>query len=189
MGLLDKLTLWLGVRRKEVDILVVGLDNSGKTTILNYLKAENKRSLEIVATVGFNVEKFKHEQLNFTAFDMSGQGKYRSLWEHYYRDANGVVFVLDSSDELRLVVAKDELQLLLNHLDIKSRPQVPILFFANKMDVKGAVNSVNISTYLGLDSMRDRAWNICASNAINGEGLNEGIQWLAYQIKTSIDKR
>ena len=24
--------------------------------------------------------------VGFTAFDMSGQGRYRNLWEHYYRD-------------------------------------------------------------------------------------------------------
>eukprot|EP00088_Acartia_fossae_P019220 TRINITY_DN21189_c0_g1_i1.p1 TRINITY_DN21189_c0_g1~~TRINITY_DN21189_c0_g1_i1.p1 ORF type:complete len:140 (+),score=29.19 TRINITY_DN21189_c0_g1_i1:215-634(+) len=51
--------------------------------------------------------------VGFTAFDMSGQGRYRNLWEHYYRDCQGVIFVVDSSDRLRMVVAKDELDMLL----------------------------------------------------------------------------
>ena len=44
---------------------------------------------------------------------MSGQGRYRNLWEHYYRDCQGIIFVVDSSDRLRMVVAKDELDMLL----------------------------------------------------------------------------
>lgn len=51
--------------------------------------------------------------VGFTAFDMSGQGRYRNLWEHYYRDCQGIIFVVDSSDRLRMVVAKDELDMLL----------------------------------------------------------------------------
>ena len=54
----------------------------------------------------------------FTVFDMSGQGRYRSLWEQYYRDAEAVIFVVDSSDKLRTVVARDELESLLNHSGI-----------------------------------------------------------------------
>ena len=51
--------------------------------------------------------------MGFTAFDMSGQGRYRNLWEHYYKECQGIVFVVDSSDKLRMVVAKDELDMLL----------------------------------------------------------------------------
>ena len=40
--------------------------------------------------------------LRVTAFDMSGAGRYRSLWEAYYPEAAAVVFVVDSADRLRL---------------------------------------------------------------------------------------
>ena len=56
---------------------------------------------------------FSDRNVGFTAFDMSGQGRYRNLWEHYYRDCQGIIFVVDSSDRLRMVVAKDELDMLL----------------------------------------------------------------------------
>lgn len=62
---------------------------------------------------------------------MSGQGRYRSLWEHYYADVQAVIFVLDSTDRLRVCVAKEELEQLLGHEDIKIS-NAPILFFANK---------------------------------------------------------
>ena len=63
---------------------------------------------------------------------MSGQGRYRSLWEQYYTDIQAIIFVLDSTDKFRFVVAKEELQTLLSHEEIK-KTQAPILFYANKV--------------------------------------------------------
>lgn len=41
MGLLDRLSGLLGLKKKEVHVLCLGLDNSGKTTIINKLKPSN----------------------------------------------------------------------------------------------------------------------------------------------------
>ena len=73
---------------------------------------------------------------------MSGQGRYRSLWEQYYSDVQAIIFVLDSTDKIRIVVAKEEVKILLNHPDIKSA-RIPILFFANKVTIL-VFNSINI---------------------------------------------
>nr|XP_038944467.1 ADP-ribosylation factor-like protein 6 isoform X3 [Rattus norvegicus] len=108
---------------------------------------------------------------------MSGQGRYRNLWEHYYKDGQAIIFVVDSSDKLRMVVAKEELDTLLNHPDIKHR-RIPILFFANKMDLRDAVTSVKVSQLLCLENIKDKPWHICASDALKGEGLQEGVDWL-----------
>ncbi|KAL8559203.1 ADP-ribosylation factor-like protein 6 [Nucella lapillus] len=186
MGFFDTLAIWLGMKKKEVSVLVVGLDNSGKTTIINHFKPNEAKNHDIVPTVGFNVERFTSKALSFTAFDMSGQGRYRNLWEHYYKECHGVIFVIDSSDKLRMVVAKDELELLLHHADLMGR-RIPVLFFANKMDMRDAVSSVKCSSLMGLDNIRDKPWHICASNAITGDGLNEGVDWLTDQIKDLIE--
>ncbi len=47
MGMFDKLAIWLGVKKKEASVLCVGLDNSGKTTIINHLKPDKVRPLYI----------------------------------------------------------------------------------------------------------------------------------------------
>ncbi|MED6236921.1 ADP-ribosylation factor-like protein 6 [Ataeniobius toweri] len=184
MGLLDKLSGWLGLRKKKVNVLCLGLDNSGKTTIINQLKPSNTQAQEIVPTIGFNIEKFKSSSLSFTVFDMSGQSRYRSLWEHYYKESNAIIFVIDSSDKLRMVVAKEELDTLLNHEDIRNK-KIPVLFFANKMDLRDALSSVKVSQMLCLENIKDKPWHICASNAIKGEGLQEGLDWLQDQITQS----
>ena len=69
--------------------------------------------MEIAATVGFKVETFSKSKIDFTVFDMSGQGKYRSLWEKYYDESEvctvlililvwAVIFVVDAADKLRI---------------------------------------------------------------------------------------
>ena len=186
MGFLDKLAQWLGMKKKEANLIFVGLDNSGKTTILNNLKPENAKSHNIVPTVGFTVEQFNFKGLKFNSFDMSGQGRYRTLWEHYYKDCNGIIFVIDSSDKLRMPVAKDELKLLLEHGEIRQR-RVPILFFANKMDIKDAYSTVKCSKALSLDDLENKPWHICATNALTGEGLEEGVTWLTEQVRDVIN--
>lgn len=59
MGLFQKLANFLGVKKREVNVLVIGLNNSGKTTVVNRFKNEDERIAEIVPTVGFSVEKFQ----------------------------------------------------------------------------------------------------------------------------------
>ncbi|XP_053733604.1 ADP-ribosylation factor-like protein 6 isoform X7 [Synchiropus splendidus] len=112
---------------------------------------------------------------------MSGQSRYRNLWEHYYKESHAIIFVIDSSDKLRMVVAKEELDTLLNHQDIR-RKKIPVLFFANKMDLRDAVSSVKVSQLLSLENIKDKPWHICASNAIAGEGLQEGLDWLQGRV-------
>lgn len=131
---------------------------------------------------------FADQNVGFTAFDMSGHGRYRDLWEHYYKDCQGVIFVIDSSDRLRLVVVREELDLLLQHPDICGR-RFPILFFANKMDVRDALSSVKIAAGLGLERVLDKPWHICASNALTGEGLQEGVEWLTQQVREMVSNR
>ncbi|KAF7496479.1 ADP-ribosylation factor-like protein 6 [Sarcoptes scabiei] len=214
----------LGLKKREANILVVGLDNSGKSTILNYLKRKEERTDDIVPTVGYTVERLSGIERNrtgisLTAFDMSGQGRYRNLWEHYYEKVEGIIFVIDSTDSLRLAVARDELEMLLKHQnieyhsnentieesskifernenekietesnEIKFVQSVPILFFANKMDLKGAISTLKISQTLGLHQLSHDQWHVQSSNALTGEGIQEGIDWFLTQLAKNKSK-
>jgi ADP-ribosylation factor-like protein 6 len=140
-------------------------------------------SYEVTPTVGFSQESFEKGKLRFTVFDMAGGGAYRSLWEAYYRDVDAIIFVVDSGDRIRMAVAKDELDALLAHADVR-RGGAPILICANKMDVRGAMEPPDISATLALHRITDRAWQIQASNALTGEGVEAGIAWLATQLNS-----
>eukprot|EP01137_Pigoraptor_chileana_P034533 Opistho-2@27233 len=113
---------------------------------------------------------------------MSGQGRYRTLWEHYYSDCEAIIFVVDSTDKFRSVVVKDELSEMLSSKDIRKR-RIPILIYANKMDLPGSLSHVEWSNLLELDKIKDKPWHITASNAITGQGLTEGASWLADKLR------
>eukprot|EP00753_Platysulcus_tardus_P020983 PLAT8548.1.p1 GENE.PLAT8548.1~~PLAT8548.1.p1 ORF type:complete len:189 (+),score=70.12 PLAT8548.1:25-591(+) len=183
MGLFKDLMLRLGFAKTEVRIMVVGLDNSGKTTLINHLKpSKGGEHMTTTPTVGFSVEEFSKGSLAFTVFDMSGASGFRSLWEQYYCDISAIIFVVDSTDRVRMCVAKDELQELLAHADIGSRT-VPLLLFANKMDEPSALAPEDVMDELDLaETVIDHPWHIQASNALTGEGVEEGIDWLAERL-------
>jgi len=162
--------------QEKIKVLLVGLDNGGKTTILNVMKPK-KASLNTVPTVGFTEETFSKNGIQFSAIDMSGQGKYRNLWEQQCEDCEAIIFVIDSTDKLRFAVAKDELDTLLATASLQNR-NVPILVFANKMDCPGACPPLECMQALTLEQIKDKQWNIFPSDALHNEGIEPGIKWL-----------
>jgi len=172
-------------KHKPRKLLIVGLDNSGKSTIINCMKPRKEKKKDVQATVGFQTETFlwKKHNVKFTAFDMSGQGRYRNLWEYYYQDVEAIIFVIDASDTVRMCVVQDELNSLLRHKYIKDRP-IPILFLANKMDVQESASAPEVAKMLELEvSMKDRPFHITATNALTGQGIDDGMEWLSGRIK------
>lgn len=165
----------------KIKVLLVGLDNSGKTTILNVMKPK-KAPLQTIPTVGYTEETFTKNGICFSAVDMSGQGRYRNLWEHYYSDVEAIIFVVDSTDKLRLCVAKNELDLMLENASIKAG-KAPLLIFANKMDCADAVPPLELMKSLGIDDVQERACKITPSDALHNEGIEPGIRWLVESVK------
>ena len=172
----------LGILKRPARLIVVGLDGAGKSMLVNQLKPARAASFEVVPTLGFSAERFERGGFTFQVFDMAGGGTYRSLWEAYYRDVDAVIFVVDASDRLRLCVARDELESLLAHADICAKPTTPMLFYANKMDLPGALEPSEVSLQLGLPAMTSRPWQVAASNALTGEGVDEGVAWLVQAL-------
>jgi ADP-ribosylation factor-like protein 1 len=163
---------------QEVRVLILGLDNAGKTTILYKLYAPN-RVVKSVPTIGFNVEQVVYKNLTFSVWDLGGQTNIRPYWRCYYANSNAVIYVVDSSDTERMGVSRSELVSMLEEEELKG---VPLLVFANKQDMPGAVSEVDVATQLGLYALKDRQWHVCKAVAVNGVGLTEGLDWLAQVI-------
>ncbi|RWW22727.1 hypothetical protein GW17_00013057, partial [Ensete ventricosum] len=100
--------------KKEMRILMVGLDAAGKTTILYKLKLGE--IVTTIPTIGFNVETVEYKNISFTVWDVGGQDKIRPLWRHYFQNTQGLIFVVDSNDRDRVVEARDELHRMLNEV-------------------------------------------------------------------------
>ena len=117
------------VGKKEMRILMVGLDAAGKTTILYKLKLGE--IVTTIPTIGFNVETVEYKNISFTVWDVGGQDKIRPLWRHYYQNTQGLIFVVDSNDKDRVGEAHDELHRMLSEDELR---EAIVLVFANKQD-------------------------------------------------------
>jgi len=164
--------------KKEMRILMVGLDAAGKTTILYKLKLGE--IVTTIPTIGFNVETVEYKNISFTVWDVGGQDKIRPLWRHYFQNTQGLIFVVDSNDRERAGEAKEELNRMLNEDELRD---AVLLVFANKQDLPNAMNAAELTDKLGLHQIKNRSWFIQATCATSGDGLYEGLDWLSNDLK------
>jgi len=163
--------------KKQMRILMVGLDAAGKTTILYKLKLGEV--VTTIPTIGFNVETVEYKNISFTVWDVGGQDKIRPLWKHYFQNTQGLIFVVDSNDSERVAEANDELQKMLQEDELRD---AVLLVFANKQDLPNAMSVSQLTDKLGLNSLRGRKWYIQAACAADGTGLYEGLDWLSAEL-------
>mmetsp|Transcript_79386 Transcript_79386/g.224721 ORF Transcript_79386/g.224721 Transcript_79386/m.224721 type:complete len:210 (-) Transcript_79386:197-826(-) len=167
--------------KREVCILMVGLDAAGKTTVLYRLKLGTM--VTTVPTVGFNVEKLEYKNLIFRVWDLGGQTRTRKIWEHYYQATDALIFVVDSSDRDRIEEANEELLKMLHREEMRD---AVLLVLANKQDLPDAMTTAELTTKLGLHGLgRSRKWLVQETCATVGDGLYEGLDWLAITIANS----
>lgn len=113
--------------------------------------------------------------------DLGGQTSIRPYWRCYYANTAAVIFVIDSTDIDRLNTAAEELSAMLNEDELRD---AGLLVFANKQDQPGAKGAGEISEALRLGELRDRNWSIVACSAIDGSGINEGMDWLVNTVNS-----
>lgn len=180
MGLLTILRK-VKAKEKEVRILILGLDNAGKTTILRKFCGEPIDKVE--PTLGFNIKTLTHcggYKLNL--WDVGGQKSIRAYWRNYFESTDGLIWVVDSADRVRLKQCR---QALLELLQQERLAGATLLIFANKQDIEGALTTQEIANLLELESdesYRKRHWSIQSCSAVTGEGLISGIDWMVEDI-------
>merc|ERR1711985_2318 len=181
MGGLVFTTLWDRlVSKQPMRMIMVGLDAAGKTTVLYKLKLGEV--VTTIPTVGFNVETVEYKNISFTVWDIGGQDKIRKLWRYYYQGSDGLIFVIDSSDRDRIEDAREELSKMLIDEEMKD---AALLVFANKQDLPHAMTAAEVSEKLGLRNVKNRPWFIQSTCATTGDGLYEGLDWLARSLSKS----
>ena len=173
MGVLfSRLFSYFGDR--EARILVLGLDNAGKTTIL--YKMQVGTVVSTIPTIGFNVETVSHKNVKFQVWDLGGQTSIRPYWRCYYPNTQAIIYVVDSSDVERIGTSSEEFHALLEEEELKD---AILLVFANKQDLPGALSDAEVAEQLGLSSIQNRPWSIFKCSALSGEGITAGLDFLA----------
>eukprot|EP01091_Cochliopodium_minus_P007328 TRINITY_DN17224_c0_g1_i1.p1 TRINITY_DN17224_c0_g1~~TRINITY_DN17224_c0_g1_i1.p1 ORF type:complete len:174 (+),score=28.64 TRINITY_DN17224_c0_g1_i1:34-555(+) len=164
-------------RLEDKRVVMIGLDNAGKTTILYNLKLGGV--ISTIPTVGFNIESIQYKKFELIIWDLGGQKKSRTLWKHYLVNADAIIYVVDSSDVNRIEESREELNDVLKSEFLKKDSKV--LIYANKQDIKDSFNQKQIYDKLKLQFVK-QTFHVQPCSALNGDGLKEGLEWLSNII-------
>lgn len=175
--ILSKIIEFFTKSRNNFKIIILGMQNAGKTTILYRLSLG--QLVKTAPTIGSNVEELTYNNVKFQAWDLGGQESIRALWDVYYVNTDAVIYVIDSKDDENFEISKSEFYKVLANKNLKNSV---ILIFANKQDLPGAKNINKIIEDYELNKIKDHIWHIQPCSAVNGEGLVNGIKWLSDQL-------
>ncbi|XP_017874166.1 PREDICTED: ADP-ribosylation factor-like protein 3 [Drosophila arizonae] len=167
--------------KKEFNVLILGLNNAGKSTLAARLGLETDDAVkQVTPTVDLTERHLKFKKMKVCLRDLSGQCRMRKSWHSFYKDANVLIFVIDSADASRLSEARCELcEVLLD----ERLSHVPLLLLANKQDAFGALPSSMIVELLGLNRIEGRPWKIYECSSLAGVGIDNTVNWIYERLK------
>nr|CAD7453313.1 unnamed protein product [Timema tahoe] len=134
----------------ERRILVLGLENAGKSTILSQVTSANCHNHDVKPTEGFNVTCLHNGETSLNIWEVGGRERFRKYWVNFLQDTDLLVFVVDAADTHNLSLAVTEVKRLLGD---DRMAKVPILVLANKQDKVGALIPSDVGDALDLNSI------------------------------------
>lgn len=182
LAFINRLLDWLRsiFWKEEMELTLVGLQNSGKTTFVNVI-ASGQFNEDMIPTVGFNMRKITKGNVTIKMWDIGGQPRFRSMWERYCRGVQAIVYMVDSADHEKLEASKNEL------LNLLGKPQlhgIPVLVLGNKKDLPNSLDESQLIDRLSLNVIQDR--EICCYSVSCKDKINIDItlQWLTRHSKS-----
>ncbi|PKS12692.1 hypothetical protein jhhlp_000900 [Lomentospora prolificans] len=202
----------------EYSVILLGLDNAGKTTFHEQVKAlfnpdQPSPRLKTVPTVGQNVSTVTLPDMYLKIWDVGGQMSLRKLWQSYYSSCHAIVFIIDSTDigdgdlaeeddddparaERTVSGRLDECRLVLEDvLQNEETEGVPLLILANKQDREDCVEVVRIKEGLvkkvfeGEKASSIRDSRVLPVSALTGSGVREAVDWVRSRVKWNKESR
>ena len=175
--IISKILEFFTKNRNNFKIIILGIQEAGKTTILYRLSLG--QLVKTTPTIGSNVEELIYNNVKFQAWDLGGQESTRTVWDVYYMNTDAVVYVIDSHDDENFEISKSEFHKVISNQNLKN---AVILIFANKQDLPGAKSINKIIDEYELNKIKNHIWHVQPCSAIKGDGLVNGIKWLSDQL-------
>ncbi|OCT44666.1 ADP-ribosylation factor-like protein 2 [Cladophialophora carrionii] len=200
------------LKDKEMRILMLGLDNAGKTTIVKKIMNEDVHTVS--PTLGFIIKTIDFQgyapfrrassgetnvfmrRYKLNIWDVGGQKTIRSYWRNYFEKTDALIWVVDATDRLRLDDCKAELKgLLLEEVSghagrIFAKAEsgqrlagASLLVFLNKTDVAGSMSEQEATQLLDLNSILTHRWVVVPCSAMTGENLEKGLDWVVQDAR------
>ncbi|XP_055639144.1 ADP-ribosylation factor-like protein 13B isoform X2 [Toxorhynchites rutilus septentrionalis] len=166
-------------------ILIVGLENTGKTEIA--YKICNIKRDEYLQTKGCRVFDTTIGGISVQLTEVGGALEFRDVWKYYFLDMYGIVFVVDASSINNIYQSHQTFKNLMAHDFLIGKP---FLIIANKQDLPSSVDCIDICEYLGVELLANKYRNPCMIEACGNwgstfdeyDGLQFGVNWLVKTI-------
>lgn len=171
-------------KKKDYYVVIIGLDNAGKTTFLEQTKSHFVKDYgvlnpsKITATVGLNTGKVELNNTCLHFWDLGGQESLRELWATYYDDANALIFVVDATrSDLFPTVAAQFKEVMANEII----QNLPVLVAVNKSEMEGAAAAAEVRMLLEDDNHRsDLA--VLPVSALEGTNIERCVNWIVRSL-------
>ncbi|KAF9425365.1 ADP-ribosylation factor protein 3 [Entomortierella beljakovae] len=174
-------------RREAYYIVIIGLDNAGKTTLLERIKSiflgvPGLPPERITPTVGLNIGRIDIGGARINFQDLGGQTDLQTIWERYYRECHAIVFVVDSTDPERIEECRNALEQVILDDNVEG---VPVLMLANKQDVPTALRLEEIKEIFNKIAVRlgARDSKVLPISALEGTGVKDAVDWLFLRVQ------
>ncbi|CAI9630484.1 adp-ribosylation factor [Alternaria burnsii] len=169
------------LKDKEMRILMLGLDNAGKTTIVKKIMNEDVNSVS--PTLGFIIKTIEYDGYKLNIWDVGGQKTLRTYWKNYFEKTDTLIWVVDATDRERIDDCRNELAGLLLEERLSG---ASLLVFKNKSDVPGSMTEDEICEGLRLDAIKTHKWHVMTCSAMTGMNLREGLEWVVQDAKARL---
>mmetsp|Transcript_24836 Transcript_24836/g.55949 ORF Transcript_24836/g.55949 Transcript_24836/m.55949 type:complete len:182 (+) Transcript_24836:389-934(+) len=161
---------------KKLEVVLVGLENAGKTTLLSVLSSGAPE--DTVPTVGLDVKLIRRGGLQLKCWDIGGQAQYRAEWGRYTRGCDVIIFVVDVHARDSVGLAKQELHRLLEDPQLAT---TPLLVCANKVDLHPHISEKELIRALNLDYITENPWVVIPVSALEVTNVDQVVTWLQRQ--------
>ncbi|KAH5405733.1 hypothetical protein HBI47_177750 [Parastagonospora nodorum] len=169
------------LKDKEMRILMLGLDNAGKTTIVKKIMNEDVNSVS--PTLGFIIKTIEYDGYKLNIWDVGGQKTLRTYWKNYFEKTDTLIWVVDATDRERIDDCRHELAGLLQEERLSG---ASLLVFKNKSDVPGAMTEDEVREGLRLEAIKTHKYHIITCSAMTGMNLQEGLEWVVQDAKARL---
>ena len=171
-------SLKLDKQKMEFNILILGIDNSGKTTLFKYLTKQDYKNT--IPTPGMNHESVQIGRYKFNLYDINGTKSVRYYyWNNYYENVDALIYAVDASDKERI---QENYEVVQGILKEKNLLGIPFLFFANKSDLSDSLYPDEIIEGLKLCDIEGRPWSLYSCSFLKCIGIKDGFEWLLYKL-------
>ena len=177
----------IGWLSKGKSVVLMGLDYAGKSTLVNQWTSGVIE--KTTTTIGLDIEHVEIKGEKFNMIDLGGQQPFRiTIWKTYAQMAQGVIFVFDITDRVRVQEAIEWFWKVVEWL----REDAPIIFCANKTDLredkkKSAMTLEEIITLFNLEKFSSQdyiqhSFRIFEISAKTGDNVDEAMQWIFGRV-------